>query len=368
MNTKQPFIPSKLPVKIDYEPLIGHITKAHRAIGSLDSLLSTLPNPSLLGRTLVTKEAVLSSQIEGTQATIAEVLAFEASGEKDESERKKQDIAEIINYRKALDVGIKSLQSLPISENLIKKIHATLLKSGRGANKAPGEFRKVQVYIGAPGADISEASYIPPAANEIIPLFANLEKYLNSEEEKDKLVQIAIAHYQFEAIHPFLDGNGRVGRLIISLFLYEKKLLSYPFLYLSEFFEEHRQNYYQLLRGVSEKNDWENWIKFFLNALSIQAQKAEEAAKTILKLHEDYKEEIMEMNSIYAPYLLDAIFVHPIFTTASIRHHVKIKNTQTFFNLIAKFVDAGILKEADPKQKRNKVYVFESLMKILNKK
>ncbi len=364
---KKPFNPPKLPPKIDYEPLIGHITKAHRAIASLDALLSTLPNPSLLGRTLQTKEAVLSSQIEGTQATLDEVFKYEAINDKTGSERKKQDITEIINYRRALDLGIKNLETLPLSENLIKKIHAILLKSGRGANKAPGEFRKIQVYIGMPGADISEASYIPPTADEIIPLFSNLEKYLNSDEEKDKLVQIAVAHYQFEAIHPFLDGNGRVGRLIISLFLYEKKLLSHPFLYLSEFFEEHRQDYYELLRGVSEKNDWGKWIKFFLNALTIQAQKAEEAGRSILKLHQELKEQITGINSQYAPYLLDAIFVRPIFTTSSLHKHVKIKNTQTFFSLIAKFVDAGILKEVDPKQKRNKVYAFDMLMKILNK-
>ncbi|MFA5994432.1 MAG: Fic family protein [Parcubacteria group bacterium] len=364
--SKKPFIPPKLPIKIDYEPLIGHITKAHRAIAGLDALLSALPNPSLLGRTLQTKEAVLSSQIEGTQATLDEVLAFEVVNDKNESETKKQDINEIINYRKALDLGIKSLDTLPLSENLIKKLHATLLKSGRGENKAPGEFRKIQVFIGMPGADISEATYIPPSADEVIPLFSNLEKYLNSNDEKDNLVQIAIAHYQFEAIHPFLDGNGRVGRLIISLFLYEKKLLAHPFLYLSEFFEEHRQTYYELLRNVSEKQDWENWIKFFLNALTIQAQKAEEAGKSILKLHQELKDQIITLNSQYAPYLLDAIFVRPIFSASSIQKHVKIKNSQTLYTLIGKFVDLGILKEVDSKQKRNKVYRFEKLIKILN--
>lgn len=364
--SKKPFIPPKLPIKIDYEPLIGHITKAHRAIAGLDALLSALPNPSLLGRTLQTKEAVLSSQIEGTQATLDEVLAFEAVNDTNESETKKQDINEIINYRKALDLGIKNLDTLPLSENLIKKLHATLLKSGRGANKAPGEFRKIQVFIGMPGADISEATYIPPTVDGVIPLFSNLEKYLNSNEEKDNLVQIAIAHYQFEAIHPFLDGNGRVGRLIISLFLYEKKLLAHPFLYLSEFFEEHRQTYYELLRNVSEKQDWENWIKFFLNALTIQAQKAEAASKSILKLHQELKNEIVTLNSQYAPYLLDGIFVRPIFSASSLQKHVKIKNTQTLYTLIGRFVDLGILKEIDSKQKRNKVYRFEKLIKILN--
>jgi Fic family protein len=364
---KQPFKLPHLPTKIDYDQLIGKITEAHRAIAGLDSLLGALPNPALLGRTMQTKEAVESSKIEGTQATLEEVLQYEALADKKDGTTKQKDINEVINYRQALDLGIKSLESLPISENLVKKLHATLLKSGRGANKAPGEFRKVQVYIGRAGVDIADASYIPPTANEVIPLFSNFEKYLNSDEEKDKLVQIAIAHYQFEAIHPFLDGNGRVGRLIISLFLYEKKLLSHPFLYLSEFFEEHRQDYYELLRGVSEKQDWTNWIKFFLSALTTQARKAENTGKEILKLHASYKEKITAINSVHAISLLDAIFVRPIFTTASLRKYAKIKNTQTLFSLVAKFVAAGILKEADPKKKRNKVYVFTELMKLLNK-
>lgn len=358
---------AKLPVKIDYDQLIGKITEAHRAIAGLDSLLNALPNPALLGRTMQTKEAVESSKIEGTEATINEVLEYEALADKKEDTIKTKDINEVINYRRALNLGIKSLETLPLSENLIKKLHAALLKSGRGANKAPGEFRKTRVYIGKPGASIEEASYVPPAANEVIPLFNNLEKYLNSDEEKDKLVQIAVAHYQFEAIHPFLDGNGRVGRLIISLFLYEKKLLSHPFLYLSEFFEEHRQYYYELLRGVSEKQDWISWIKFFLEALATQAKKAESTGKEILKLHSAHKEKIIEVNSIYAANLLDAVFIRPIFTTASLRKYVKIKNTQTFFSLIAKFVSAGILKEANPEKQRNKVYIFPELIKLLNK-
>ena len=365
--TKQSFKLPHLPAKIDYDQLIGKITEAHRATAVLDSLLGALPNPALLGRTMQTKEAVESSKIEGTQASLEEVLQYEALAEKQDDTTKQKDINEVINYRQALDLGIKSLESLPISENLVKKLHATLLKSGRGANKAPGEFRKIQVYIGRAGANITEASYIPPTANEIISLFSNLEKYLNSDEEKDKLVQIAVAHYQFEAIHPFLDGNGRVGRLIISLFLFEKKLLSHPFLYLSEFFEEHRQDYYELLRGVTEKQDWTSWIKFFLSALATQAHKAENSGKEILKLHATYKEKITTVNSVYAISLLDAIFIRPIFTTASLRKYVKIKNTQTLFSLIAKFVAAGILEEATPEKKRNKVYIFTELIKLLNK-
>jgi len=364
---KQPFIPPKLPIKIDYNPLIDHITKAHRAIASLDALLSTIPNPELLGRTLQTKEAVLSSKIEGTQASMNDVFEYEALHNKKEDSEKKKDVYEIINYRKALDLGIKNLEKMPISENLVKKLHATLLKSGRGYNKAPGEFRKIQVYIGRPGVNITEASFIPPQANKIVQLFGNLEKYLNSNEEKDKLVQIAISHYQFEAIHPFLDGNGRMGRLLISLFLYEKKLLSHPFLYLSEFFEEHRQDYYELLHGVSEKQDWQSWIQFFLTALATQAKEAEKTGREILQLHAKYKEKILEVNSIYANNLLDALFIHPVFSTRSIKKDAKIKNTQTSFNLVAKFVEAGIIRDTTPKKKRNKIYAFDELIKLLNR-
>ena len=365
--SKQPFIPPKLPVKIEYTDLIGHITKAHRAIASLNSLLSHLPNPELLGRTMQTKEAVLSSKIEGTQATLNEVFEYEAEGDKKVNSEKKKDIHEIINYRRALELGVKSLKTTPLAENLVKKLHSILLRSGRGQNKAPGEFRKIQVYIGKPGADIEDAAFIPPPANEIIPLFGNLEKYLNSNEEKDLLVQIAIAHYQFEAIHPFLDGNGRVGRLIISLFLYERKLLSHPFLYLSEFFEEHREDYYGLLRLVSENGDWQGWIKFFLIALATQAEAAEKTGKNILNLRAKYKEKIIDINSVYAINLLDAIFVNPVFGTASIRKDAKIKNTQTFFNLVSKFLKAGIIKDMTPKKQRNKIYAFDELIKLLNK-
>ena len=362
---KKQFIPPKLPAKINYDNLIEDITKAHRSMASLNALLSHLPNPELLGRAMKTKEAVLSSKIEGTEATINEVFEFEAKAGGSKDPEKKEDIHEIINYREALDLGIKSLDKIPLSENLVKKLHATLLRSGRGYNKAPGEFRKIQVYIGRPGAGIEEASFVPPPANEIIPLFSNLEKYLNSNEERDKLVQIAVVHYQFEAIHPFLDGNGRVGRLLISLFLYERGLLSHPFLYLSEFFEEHRKDYYELLRGVSEKQDWQAWIKFFLYALATQTQKAEKTGKDILSLYKKYKEEITELNSAYAINLLDAIFVHPVFSTASIRKKAKIKNTQTFFNLVGKFVEAKIIEDSTPEKQRNKIYKFTELLKIL---
>ena len=360
-----PFIPKQLPRKINYENIIQEITNAHRAIAALDASLNHLPNPKILGKTMQTKEAVLSSKIEGTHASLNEVLKHEAKAVI-EDESKKEDINEITSYRDALNHGVQYLQAKPISKSLIKKLHEILLRTERGKNKAPGFFREKQVYIGRYGASINEASFIPPAAAEIDRLISNLEKYLNSTDEKDKLVQVAVARYQFEAIHPFLDGNGRVGRLLISLFLYKEKLLTHPFLYLSEFFEENRQDYYALLSGASEVGDIESWVKFFLYALTVQADKAKQTTDEILTLHNKLKEEMPKMSSVYSYNLLDAIFMHPVFSTSSIRKESKINNTQTLFNLIDKFQKAGIVRLSKTSKKRNKIYIFDDLVRIIN--
>lgn len=362
---QNPFVPSKLPVKIDYHPLFGQITQSHRAIAKLDAMLSQLINPQLLERALLTKEAVMSSQIEGTQATINDVFKFEAKGEKNYETEKHADIQEIINYRRALEKGVSMLSQRPISENLIKELHAILLQSVRGHNKAPGEFRRNMVYIAKPGSPIDEATFVPPLPTLIPELFSNLERYINSEDEQDLLVQIAIAHYQFESIHPFMDGNGRIGRLIISLFLFEKKLLSYPYLYLSEYFENNRKEYYELLRNVSLKNDWNSWILFFLKGLEEQAKKAQDLAQKINNLYNSIDENISELKSIYTSAFFHALFKQPVFTSKSIRKIIKVKNNQTLFDLINKFEKAGLIVEITKNQKRNKMYMFKKLINIV---
>ncbi len=361
----KPYIPQKLPIEINYLEFIKDIADANRALGRLDGLLIHLPNPRLLGKTLLTKEAVLSSRIEGTRATINDIFEFEAKNDGYGKETETRDIHEILNYRKALDFGIRSLKNSPLSENLIKRLHRILLNSGRGQSNAPGEFRKTQVWIGNYSSSLETASYIPPPPNEIIPLFSNLEKYINSDSEKSELVQIAMAHYQFEAIHPFLDGNGRVGRLLISLFLYERKLLSHPFLYLSEFFEKNRSDYYSLLKNVSEKQDWGSWISFFLKGLNIQAIKTEKIAREILQLYDDYKEKITEIRSMYAIKLLEIIFIYPVFSFSLIKDKIGIKNDQTILNLIKKFVEAGLIDNVFKDVKRNRLYKFTKLYEIL---
>lgn len=364
--TKAPFSPPKLPPQISYEKLVSEIGNAHSSISKLDALLSQLKNPQLLSRTLITREAVLSSQIEGTEATLSEVFEQEAKGEHKEVTPKEKDFREIANYRHALERGVKILETHPLSENVIKELHAILLQSARGHHRGPGEFRRKLVYIAKPGAPLEEASYVPPLPDAIPELFSNLERYIHSAE-RDTLVQISIAHYQFEAIHPFEDGNGRIGRLLISLMLYQKKLLSYPFIYLSEFFEEHRRDYYDLLRGVSEQGDWEAWLSFFLRGIDVQARKAQEMCQHILNLHEGLKKQAHELQSRYAHDFLDALFVNPFFTSRTIRLTSGIKNAKTLFGLIGKFREAGIIEDAAVWKRRNKIYRFKALLKILEK-
>ncbi len=254
-------IPLLLPIpNIRWDEFNHLIGPASIGLGRFDGLLQSIPNPSVLLTPLTTKEAVLSSKIEGTQATIEEVLKFEANPRKEN--KKYDDIYEIINYRKALNNSINEIKTLSLSLRIIKNAHNILLQGVRGENKDRGNFRKLQVFLGKPGGKIENATYIPPTAEKINDLMSNLEKYIHSDE-KDVLVQLAIIHAQFEMVHPFMDGNGRVGRMLIPLFLYFKNAISYPSFYLSEYLESHREEYYNALSEISKNNSWENWISFF---------------------------------------------------------------------------------------------------------
>jgi len=364
--TNTPFIPPKLPPKIDYSSLIEHIGQANHAIGQLNGLVANIPNPDLLTSPLLTKEAVLSSRIEGTQATLEEVLKYEAEEKLTEESEKEIDIREIINYRQAMSTAVGNLANKPIGENFIKDLHYILLDSVRGANKDRGNLRRMQVYIGLPGTPMDEAIYVPPPINDLPALLKNWEDYVNSDTEKDPLVQAGVAHYQFEAIHPFMDGNGRIGRLLIPLLIYQRGLLSYPLLYVSEYFEDHRRAYYDLLGLVSSKGDWENWLRFFLVGITVQALKTQQTVIEMLKLYNDLKTKVISVNSVYAINLLDIIFANPIVSFVSIKKRLGTKSNQTIYNLIAKFVDVGILSGI-PDKKRNRIFFFEQLLDILNK-
>ena len=308
----------------------------------------------------------MSSKIEGTQATLDEVLMLDAQDIKSEKNEKEKDYREIINYRSAIKYGKDLLEKKPLAENVIKELHSLLLNSVRGQNKARGQIRKNQVFIAPYGATIDEATFIPPEPQHIPGLFSNLEEYIHSEDVIDPLVQIAVAHYQFEAIHPFMDGNGRVGRLFVPLFLYDKKVTAYPNIYVSEFLEEHRDTYYELLRDVSEKGNWIPWIRFFLDAVFEQTKITRERVVKIEKLYKDLKERMPEIKSIYANSFLDAIFTTTVFNTKYIKTVSGISNNQTLYTIIEKFIEHKIIVDLTPQKARNKFYAFLDLLKIIN--
>ena len=352
-----------LPPRFDYNQVIREISEANRVIGSLNGQLASIPNQHLLVTPLLTKEAVASSKIEGTQATIEEVFKYEAAGKRTEIDAKEQDIREILNYRHAILSAIALLKERPIGENFIKRMHTILLDSVRGANKDRGNFRRVPVFIGKPGATIENAIFVPPGAQKIPDLISNWAKYVNSSDEKDILVQAAIAHYQFEAIHPFLDGNGRIGRLLIPLMLYDKKVLSYPLLYISEYFENNRERYYSHLRLVDNEGEWEPWIRYFLISIKEQANDTLGKVASMLDLYKDLKSRLDSFKSQYAINLLDVIFERPVVSYKTIRELVKA-SPQTIYTLLDKFEKEGILVEFTG-LKRNKTYSFEQLLEII---
>jgi len=310
-----PFIPAELPVeKLNWERFVHLIGPAHDEVARFDGLLQSLPNPEVLLSPMETNEAILSSRIEGTQATLDEVLEYEADPT-NETE-KIEDIHLILNYRKAMRFATKRMNKVSLSGRLIKEAHAMLLENVRGENRDLGNFRMHQVHIGKPGRPIEEASYVPPPPQKIAPLMSNLEKYIH-EEEKDTLVQLAIVHAQFEMIHPFADGNGRVGRMIMPLFLLFKNVLSSPMFYISGYFESHRDEYYGGLQGISESGDWEGWICYFLDAVVKQSRENIRKAKDIHTLYNAKKERIRSVtHSQYSVQALDFLFISPVFNSA----------------------------------------------------
>ncbi|MGI9250606.1 MAG: Fic family protein [Pseudohongiellaceae bacterium] len=305
------------PNDLDWPELIPLIGPANAAIARYEGVLQGVPNSDVLLSPLTTQEAVLSSRIEGTQATLGEVLEFEAEGDlSDESTPKKADIYEIQNYREALRKGTRLLDKLSISQMLVRILHKTLMRGVRGKDKTPGEYRTVQNWIGPLGCSIDDAYFVPCRTEHLLDAMNDWEAYLGAETP-DRLIQLAIMHAEFEAIHPFLDGNGRVGRLIIPLFLKEKGLLGRPNFYLSGYLEQHRDEYYARLLAVSRDGDWTGWCAFFLEAVIAQAEENGQKAEAILNLYAQRKNWIVEaVRSQYAVRALDWFFGRPIFRTS----------------------------------------------------
>lgn len=343
----QPYIPAPLPLNdLDHRRLLPLVGQANAALARYDGLLRGIPNPAVMLSPLTTQEAVLSSKIEGTQATVDEVLEQEA-GLLKEGEKFK-DIQEISNYRQALFKAREYLQAYPIRLGFVRELHRILLDSVRGQDKRPGEFRRDQNWIGRQGCTIEQATFVPPNPLQLPDYLQAWERYLDSDD-LDFLLQTAVVHAQFELLHPFKDGNGRIGRILIPLFLFQKRALSQPMFYLSEYLENHRDEYYQRLKGISADGDWDGWIAFFLRATTAQAGQNAKRVAAIKALYDEMKLAIQETtHSQYSVHLLDAIFSKPIFRTSDLAQKLSADygiHEKTAPALLRQLRDAGILRE-----------------------
>ncbi len=340
----EPYIPRELPIKdLDFSRLIKFVGDANAELARYDGLLQGIVNPQVLLSPLTMQEAVLSSKIEGTQATLDEVLEQEAGLIENKTVEKTQDIQEIVNYRKALMLAKDVFNERPITLMLVRQMHKVLLDSVRGKDKLPGEFRKDQNWIGPYGTPIENATFVPPSPLQLIDHLEKWQLYMEGSDV-DVLIQLALVHAQFELIHPFNDGNGRIGRILIPLFLFRKKVLSSPMFYLSAYLEENREEYYSKLNSTSAKNDWSGWIEFFLKAVAIQSKRNADKAKEIMNLYEEMKDKIVKtIHSQYSIHMLDALFDRPIFQTSDFIRRTSIPK-QTAMPLLKQLRGAGYLK------------------------
>lgn len=318
-----------------------------------------MPNPHLLIRPFVRREAVLSSRIEGTEATLGELLAAEAGAA---VERSPADLREVANYVVALEHGIKRLKTLPLSLRLVRELHGKLMKGVRGDRATPGEFRRSQNWIGPPGCTLANAVYVPPPPGELMNCLGDWEKFLH-DRSLPPLVQIALIHYQFEAIHPFLDGNGRVGRLLITLFLVERGILPTPLLYLSAFFEATRRDYYDRLRGITDRGEWEEWLHYFLNGVARQSEDALSRAERINRQLAGWRVAVSGAPSKVALALVDQLAANPYITVKGAAKRLGVAFT-TAQRAVARLEALSIVKEVSH-ARRDRVYCAKVLMDIL---
>lgn len=359
------FLPDPLPPRLEWSlRLIALLDEARGALGELAGLLRQLPNPYLFIRPFIQKEAVLSSRIEGTQAGLLDVYALEAQVPLFPSPELREDAQEVLNYIRALERGRELLQEIPLSLRLLKEVHAVLLRGVRGGGRAPGEFRRTQNWIGPPGSSLEEARYVPPPPGPMLEALDALERFWHSDHGLPPLVEIALVHYQFEAIHPFLDGNGRIGRLLITLMLLERGLLPEPALYLSAYFERHRTLYYDLLLGVSQRGAWEDWLAFFLEGVRTEAKDVAERARRLLDLWREWRERYgRKGGSAHILGLLDLLFERPVLTVPLVKDRLEI--THAWANrLVQRLEEDGILTPVS-ERKRNRLYAAKAILEIL---
>lgn len=365
---RMPHRPDRFPLEgFDVTPFAGLIGRANRAIARFDGKMQGLVNPKLLLTPMQNQEAVLSSKIEGTQATLEDVLQHDARFT-DRNQAVERDVQEVVNYRLALEAARKAMESQPLTLNLIRKIHGILMSGVRGGQADPGHFRRIQNWIGTPGGTMETARFIPPAVPDMMEGLHNWELYLH-EDDGDVLVQLAMLHAQFEILHPFIDGNGRVGRLLIPLFLFHKEVVHEPIFYMSQFLENHRAHYYDALRDITEKGDWGQWVSFFLHGIIRQAEMNTEQANQILALYEEMKVEISErIKSQWSIACLDFIFSRPIFNATTFRNESGVTVASASRLLASLSEDNGILKCVEPGSgRRPSIYAFPALLRIINR-
>ena len=360
------FIPKPLPptppLVVDAEMQVL-LSKADRALGRLDGSIRTLPNPDLFIFMYVRKEAVLSSQIEGTQSSLNDILEVEAEIFGNEHPR---DVDEVLNYVHAMNYGLVRLTELPLCNRLIREIHSVLLTGVRGGNAQPGELRKIQNWIGPQGCTLKEATFVPPPPQQLEAILSQFERFLH-DESLPALLQIGIAHAQFETIHPFLDGNGRVGRLLIAFMLYQREILEIPVLYISYYFKKYRQQYYEQLQSVRENGSWEAWLKFFLQGIYEVSQEATETSRKIVDLREAHRQRIAENFGRVAGnamQVLETLYQRPFIKVQDIIELSKVSYPAAN-QLMNKFVDHGLLTEVTG-QARNRQFRYGSYIELFN--
>jgi len=359
------FIPAPLPpnppVRVDAQMQVA-LSQAELALGRLDGSIQTLPDPDLFVFMYVRKEAVLSSQIEGTQSSLDDLLEAEAKIFRADRPR---DVEEVLNYVNAMNYGLERLRTLPISVRLIREIHKRLLKGVRGARRQPGELRTTQNWIGPGGCTLNEATFVPPPPSEVPKALGDWERFLHKDYTMPFLIKVGLAHAQFETIHPFLDGNGRIGRLLITFLLCERGILRKPVLYLSYYFKRYRQRYYDLLQAVRDTGDWESWLKFFLQGITEVSQEATTTARRIVELREAHRALIIEQFGRVAANglkVLESLYSRPIITVNDIADITGTSFTAAN-QLMQKFVAHELLSEITG-QVRNRRFRYDAYIDL----
>ena len=360
----QSFTPSPLPpdpaIELDGE-LVGLLVKANKQIALLEGLATRIPNVNLFVSMYVRKEALMSSQIEGTQVTLEDVL------DQMLDENANRDVSDVINYIKATEYAIARLKELPLCNRLIKETHAVLMQGVRGQEKYPGEFRTSQNWIGGVGSTLKTARFIPPAPQDMIEGMSELEKYINADDDLDVLIRAALIHYQFESIHPFLDGNGRVGRLLITLFLMQKEVLTTPALYISYYLKQNRVEYYDRMTEVRNKGNYEQWVKFFLLSVYESAKDANETIDKLTALHEKNTDVVYSLGRA-------SISAHQVFAYLEANPIIDIRKTaealgmafNTVSAAVGRLADVGILVKSNGAS-RNRTFAYSEYLEILRR-